>query len=102
MTQENKPSNVSLLTESTTFTRIPNPNGEGELLEVKVTTKVRTAMGIMHDTTQSFVLTGEGASDTLASLRVIHNNIQLALVKLAEESSEEGKSEGADLETASA
>lgn len=106
MSQENKQSNVSLLTESTTFTRIPNPNGEGELLEVKVTTKVRTGMGILHDTTQSFVLTGEGASDTLASLRVIHNNIQLALMKLSEETAEdtsgESKENGAELETTSA
>ena len=76
---------MSLLSESTCFTRVPNPNGEGELLEVKVTTKVRTQVGILHDTTQSFMLSGEDASDTLASLRVIHNNLQLTLMKVQQE-----------------
>jgi hypothetical protein len=76
---------VSLLSESTCFTRVPNPNGEGELLEVKVTTKVRTNVGILHDTTQSFMLSGEDSSDTLASLRVIHNNLQLTLMKAQQE-----------------
>lgn len=76
---------LSLLSESTCFTRIPNPNGEGELLEVKVTTKVRTQVGVMHDTTQSFMLSGSDASDTLASLRVIHNNLQLTLMKAQQE-----------------
>ena len=83
MSEANK--KVALLAESTTFTRLPGPNGEGELLEVKVTTKIRTVQGIVHDTTQSFVLSGEGANDTLASLRVIHNNIQLALMQKNEE-----------------
>lgn len=76
---------VSLLNESTTFTRVPNPEGEGELLEVKVTTKVRTQLGILHDTAQSFILNGQDASDTLASLRVIHNNLQLLLMKAQQE-----------------
>lgn len=76
---------VSLLNESTSFTRIPHPEGEGELLEVKVTTKVRTQLGVMHDTTQSFVLSGQDASDTLASLRVIHNNLQLMLMRAQQE-----------------
>jgi len=64
---------------------MPNPNGEGELLEVKVTTKVRTPLGVMHDTTQAFILNGEEANDTLASLRVIHNNLQLALMKMQQQ-----------------
>jgi len=76
---------VSLLNESTSFTRIPHPDGDGELLEVKVTTKVRTQLGVMHDTTQSFVLSGQDASDTLASLRVIHNNLQLMLMRAQQE-----------------
>lgn len=82
---DNASKQVSLLNESTTFTRIPNPEGQGELLEVKVTTKIRTQMGILHDTTQSFVLSGQDASDTLASLRVIHNNLQLLLMKAQQE-----------------
>lgn len=94
---------LSLLSESTCFTRIPNPNGEGELLEVKVTTKVRTQVGVMHDTTQSFMLSGNDASDTLASLRVIHNNLQLTLMKAQQEaeqaSADEAKQEaGAAME----
>lgn len=83
---------LALLSESTTFTRVPNPNGEGELLEVKVTTKVRTQLGIMHDTTQSFVLNGTDAADTLASLRVIHNNLQLALMKVQQEAEKAAES----------
>lgn len=84
---------LALLNESTTFTRIPNPDGEGELLEVKVTTKVRTKIGVMHDTTQSFVLSGDEASDVLASLRVIHNNLQLTLMKAQQEADKEPKQE---------
>jgi len=102
MTQSTATTKVSLLNESTSFTRIPNPNGEGEMLEVKVTTKVRTPLGVTHDTTQSFFLNGEEANDTLASLRVIHNNLQLALMKMQQqqEVKETDKSEpspGADL-----
>ena len=85
MTQGNPPKQISLLSESTTFTRVPNPNGEGELLEIKVTTKVRTPIGVLHDTTQTFLLQGEDAADTLGSLRVIHNNLQLAMMKLQHE-----------------
>ena len=84
----NKPQQqISLLNESTTFTRIPNPNSgeDGEWLEVKVTTKVKTQLGITHDTTQTFLLNGGDASDTLASLRVIHNNLQLSMMKLQQE-----------------
>lgn len=73
-----------LLSESTTFTRLPNPDGSGEMLEVKVNTRVRTPIGIMHDSTQSFVLGGTDATDTLASLRVIHNNLQMVLIKSQE------------------
>lgn len=80
---------LSLLSESTSFTRVPNPNGEGELLEVKVTTKVRTQVGILHETTQSFMLSGQESSDTLASLRVIHNNLQLTLMKAQQEAEAE-------------
>lgn len=98
---------LSLLSESTSFTRMPNPNGEGELLEVKVTTKVRTPLGVMHDTTQSFVLNGEEANDTLASLRVIHNNLQLALMKMQQQQEaqdvEKGKTnDGAELSVSKA
>ena len=55
------------------------------MLEVKITTKVRTATGIVHDSSQGFILNGEDASDTLGSLRVIHNNIQLILLKAQQE-----------------
>lgn len=92
MSQESN-KQIALLNESTTFTRIPNPEGEGEFLEVKVTTKVRTKIGVMHDTTQSFVLSGDEASDVLASLRVIHNNLQLALMKAQQEAEKEPKQE---------
>jgi len=50
-----------------------------------VTTKVRTSTGIMHDSTQAFVLNDQDATDTLASLRVIHNNLQLILLKAHQE-----------------
>jgi len=76
---------VALLSESTTFTRLPNPEGNGELLEVKVTTKVKTNAGIMHDSTQTFTMGNQDATDTLASLRVIHNNLQLILLKAHQE-----------------
>jgi len=59
------------------------------LLEVKVTTKIRTAAGITHDTTQAFVLGPEDATDTLASLRVIHNNLQLILIKAQQDAETE-------------
>ena len=85
MTETTNNKQVSLLNESTTFTRIPHPEGEGELLEVKVTTKVRTQLGVMHDTTQSFMLSGQDAVDTLGSLRVIHNNLQLMLMRAQQE-----------------
>jgi hypothetical protein len=85
MTETTNNKQVSLLNESTTFTRIPHPEGGGELLEVKVTTKIRTQLGVLHDATQSFVLSGQDASDTLASLRVIHNNLQLMLMKVQQE-----------------
>lgn len=93
MSQESKEKQIALLSESTSFTRIPNPDGNGELLEVKVTTKVRTQIGVMHDTTQSFVLNGDDANDVLASLRVIHNNLQLALMKAQQEAEKTQKSE---------
>lgn len=93
MTNKEDPKQVSLLSESTSFTRIPNPNGEGELLEVKVTTKIRTHVGILHDTTQSFVLSGSEASDTLASLRIIHNNLQLTLMKAQQEADKQDSGE---------
>ena len=98
---DNSQKQVSLLSESTSFTRIPNPSGEGELLEVKVTTKIRTVVGILHDTTQSFVLSGDDAADTLASLRIIHNNLQLTLMKAQQESEAGAKpSDGANMEVA--
>lgn len=50
-----------------------------------MTTKVRTSTGIMHDSTQAFVLNNQDATDTLASLRVIHNNLQLVLLKAHQE-----------------
>jgi hypothetical protein len=51
-----------------------------------VNTRVKTPLGIMHDSTQSFVLGGAEATDTLASLRVIHNNLQMILIKSQQES----------------
>lgn len=55
-----------------------------------MTTKVRTTTGVLHDNTQSFVLSGTDAADTLGSLRVIHNNLQLLLIKAQQESEEKG------------
>lgn len=43
----------------------------------------------MHDTTQAFVLDQEDATDTLASLRVIHNNLQLILLRAQQDSETE-------------
>ena len=56
---------------------------------MKITTKVRTITGIVHDSSQGFILNGEDASDTLGSLRVIHNNIQLILLKAQQEAEAE-------------
>ena len=91
---------IALLSESTTITRIPNPDGEGELLEVKVTTKVRTHLGVSHDTTQTFILNGNDASDTLASVRVIHNNLQLTMMRAEQESASRAEAEAESLSTA--
>ena len=91
---------IALLSESTTFTRMPNPEGEGELLEVKVTTKVRTHLGVSHDTTQTFILNGDDAADTLASVRVIHNNLQLTMMRAEQEAASRAEAEAETLSTA--
>lgn len=85
MTKATTKQPIALLSESTTFSRVPNPEGEGELLKVEVTTKVKTHLGVLHDTTQTFILNGDDASDTLASVRVIHNNLQLIMMKAEQE-----------------
>ena len=70
-------------------------------MEVKITTKVRTITGIVHDSSQGFILNGEDASDTLGSLRVIHNNIQLILLKAQQEAEAEA-AEAAEAEAPAA
>jgi len=95
-TQNESSSKIALLNESTTFSRFPNPKGEGELLEIKVTTKVRTQTGVLHDNTQSFVLSGTDAADTLGSLRIIHNNLQLLLMKAQQDSEAQESQPGAE------
>ena len=103
MTQtQQTPPKIALLNESTTFTRLPNPNGGSDLLEVKITTKVRTITGIVHDSSQGFILNGEDASDTLGSLRVIHNNIQLILLKAQQEAEAEAEAAAAEAEAPAA
>lgn len=62
---------------------------------MKITTKVRTITGIVHDSSQGFILNGEDASDTLGSLRVIHNNIQLILLKAQQEAEAEAEAAAA-------
>jgi hypothetical protein len=37
--------------------------------------------GVQHDVSDSFVLGGQDASDTLASLKMIHSNIKMLLMK---------------------
>jgi len=71
-------------------------------LEVKITTKVRTITGIVHDSSQGFILNGEDASDTLGSLRVIHNNIQLILLKAQQEAEAEAAAAEAEAPAAMA
>lgn len=41
--------------------------------------------GIQHDIADSFVLSGQDALDTLASLKMIHNNIKMMLVRTQQE-----------------
>ena len=65
---------------------------------MKITTKVRTITGIVHDSSQGFILNGEDASDTLGSLRVIHNNIQLILLKAQQEAEAEAEAAAAAAE----
>jgi len=69
---------------------------------VKITTKVRTITGIVHDSSQGFILNGEDASDTLGSLRVIHNNIQLILLKAQQEAEAEAAAAEAEAPAAMA
>lgn len=71
-------------------------------MEVKITTKVRTITGIVHDSSQGFILNGEDASDTLGSLRVIHNNIQLILLKAQQEAEAEAAAAEAEAPAAMA
>ena len=73
---------AELVNESTTFIRLPNANeGGGDLLEVRVTSRVKMPTGVINDTSHSFVLGGQDAADTLTSLKMIHNNIQMQLMK---------------------
>lgn len=69
---------------------------------MKITTKVRTITGIVHDSSQGFILNGEDASDTLGSLRVIHNNIQLILLKAQQEAEAEAAAAEAEAPAAMA
>lgn len=41
--------------------------------------------GVQHDVSDSFVLAGQDAADTLASLKMIHNNIKMLLMKAQQE-----------------
>lgn len=41
--------------------------------------------GVQHDVSDSFILSGQDASDTLASLKMIHNNIKMILMKAQQE-----------------
>lgn len=73
---------AELVNESTTFIRLPNANeGGGDLLEIRVTSRVKMPTGVVNDTSHSFVLAGQDAADTLASLKMIHSNIQMQMMK---------------------
>ena len=95
--QNQSPQNqkIALLEESTTFTRHTNPKGDGDILEVTVNTKLKTSAGIGHNNSQNFVIQGQDATDTLGSLKVIHNNLQLLVLKAQQEQANEEAKEAA-------
>jgi hypothetical protein len=41
--------------------------------------------GVQHDIADSFILGGQDAADTLASLKMIHNNIKMLLMRAQQE-----------------
>jgi hypothetical protein len=41
--------------------------------------------GVQHDVSDSFLLGGQDAADTLASLKMIHSNIKMLLMKAQQE-----------------
>lgn len=81
--QSNPPQpQAELVNESSTFVRLPNGDGAGnDYLEVRVTSRLRMPNGVQHDVSDSFVLGGQDALDTLASLKMIHSNIKMLLMK---------------------
>lgn len=84
--------------------RLPNADKAGnDYLEVRVTSRIRMPNGVQHDVSDSFVLAGQDATDTLASLKTIHNSIKLILMKAQQEQqTTESNTEGdiVDTETA--
>ena len=77
---------AELVSESSTFVRLPNANGDGsDFLEIRVTSRVKMPNGVQHDVSDSFVLAGQDAKDTLASLKMIHNSIKLLLLRAQQE-----------------
>ena len=95
---------AELISESSTFVRLPNADKAGnDYLEVRVTSRIRMPNGVQHDVSDSFVLAGQDATDTLASLKTIHNSIKLILMKAQQEQqTTESNTEGdiVDAETA--
>jgi hypothetical protein len=41
--------------------------------------------GVVNDTSHSFILAGQDATDTLTSLKMIHNNIQMQMMRVQQQ-----------------
>jgi hypothetical protein len=55
--------------------------------------------GVQHDIADSFVLGGQDASDTLASLKMIHNNIKMLLMRAQQQQEEAAANATPEAET---
>lgn len=83
MTDKNKnpQSNVSLINESHTFTRFSAPDGSGELMEVKISNRLRLSSGVMTDQSQTIILSGEDAAAVATGLRLISRELQATVAQ---------------------
>jgi hypothetical protein len=86
MSNQPQQAKAELVSESSTFIRLPNADGQGnDWLEVRVTSRLKMPNGVQHDIADSFILAGQDAIDTLASLKMIHSNIKMLLLKAQQE-----------------